>query len=197
MNATFKSWIIANFEIIIFCLVFFGGVLFIAVYDMTLIIEYKDYFLYSAIIIATLTFPINNVGAGFLKYIITLAINVFIAALAYLSPDEIVLSGAIIPCCCLFVGASVFGGMMAHYTHLHFREVVSRRMLYHNSKVNLFGIKWKYILDRFSNISVSLFICLLWLTVTIYFCLNYEQYQIQLNQIYGAYEKYIMRHYLA
>jgi len=186
MNATFKSWIIANFEIIIFCSLIFGGALFVALYDLTLIIKYKDYFLYSAIIIPIFTFPVNNGGAGLLKYIIILAINVFIAVLVYLSPDEIMLSGTIIiPCCCLFIGASIFGGTMAHYTHLHFNEVVSRRMLYHNSKVNLFGIKWKYVLDRFSNITVSLFICLLWLAVTIYFCLNHEQYQVQLNQIYG------------
>jgi hypothetical protein len=54
------------------------------------------------------------------------------------------------------IAGTIFGINLAIFTNRNIDEIVSRRMLYRNSKVQLFEIKWVYTLDRFSGIATSI-----------------------------------------
>jgi hypothetical protein len=49
----------------------------------------------------------------------------------------------------LIIGA-IFGIFVAIYANRNIDEVISRRMLYRNSNVALFEVRWLYIVDRFA-----------------------------------------------
>jgi hypothetical protein len=53
------------------------------------------------------------------------------------------------------VAGIIIGTKLAIYTRQNIDEIVSRRMLYRNSRVSLFSITWLYTLDRFSGIASS------------------------------------------
>jgi membrane protease YdiL (CAAX protease family) len=59
----------------------------------------------------------------------------------------------------VFAVVSLISGWLAYYTYIHYDEVLSRRMLWRNSRVSIFEYRWIYTLDRFCSISVSIVSC--------------------------------------
>ena len=57
----------------------------------------------------------------------------------------------------LFLILGIGGGTkVGAFTHENFFELVSRRMQWRNSNVDMFEVKWKYVFNRFAS-SAALF----------------------------------------
>ncbi|GHV66113.1 hypothetical protein FACS1894199_08850 [Bacteroidia bacterium] len=150
MNNTSKCWLIANFEtvattilVVLYVLValFFQGDV---TEGVTMGLVYGTYCL---IIPGAVVSTPPSFSKTVLIFLLTLGGAVFFLFAENKSalPDWIT---------SLWVVADIVafgvGFFIARYAHVHFSEVVSRRMLYWNSRVSLFEERWKYALDRFS-----------------------------------------------
>lgn len=82
--------------------------------------------------------------------IVNLVILVIIATLIIMGTAQTDRFGHLMPLavctCCISLPLAV---SVAIFTARNFMEVVSRRMLYHSSNVNLFEVKWMYTFNRF------------------------------------------------
>ena len=148
---TFISWIIANFEGVIFCIIFSIIAIFLfsnpPIKDDGTIISHKgllELLILSAVFIGGLTLQTKNAGVGIIKYLLIVA---------FLSWTFLWI---------LFIGSSVIGLISAIYAFLNFDDVVSLRMLYRNSCVSLFEANWLYTIDRFAGLSLSIFLNIGW-----------------------------------
>lgn len=176
---TFKCWLIANFEIFSFVLTaiiasiiyfgFLGSKTVEAETDQetsdSLAILFAVLFAYFVIFIN----PTNKNGVSFFKYIVTLGGLILLTwgvkskGWIMSDPKEVqaIFSRYITYLWIVFSIATVLSGWLAHYTYVNIREVVSRRMLWRNSNVSLFDFSWKYTLDRFCGITISIVLCIL------------------------------------
>jgi NADH:ubiquinone oxidoreductase subunit len=180
-NVTSKSWIIANFEIVIFWFVEIIGLLVIFGYDLLIvgingmaIIILLWIFLSS--IMGALIIPTKNQNTGIGKYIFFIIVGIIVSIVLISVLDDIDKVGVrlsiefgVIGLWILFILASVFGVIIANYAHEHFNEVVSRQILYRNSNVDIFEKKWRYVLARGCSVATSIFLGMLWFVAIIYF----------------------------
>jgi hypothetical protein len=178
MDATTKSWFIANFEIASFvCTVIAGAII------ATIITIIKGGMAVGAALIACVyggfflslfTIPTKLESLGVTKYILFLLISVLFTCAICMSEEETpyYVTFILYSYWGIFIAGSYFGGVIARYTYRNFQEVVSRRMLYRNSNVSLFEIKWRYVLDRFTNITCSLILCFIYLLLIILFSIG-------------------------
>lgn len=162
---TFFSWVIANFEGILFCIIFSIAAIFLfnntPINDDGTIVSHKGLLkllTLSAVFIGGLTLQTKNVGVGIIKYLLVLAILIWKPGL-----DDSQLLNHWTFLWTLFIGSSVIGSMFAFYAFSNFDDVVSCRMLYYNSDVSLFEEEWKYTIERFTGISLSIFLNIGWL----------------------------------
>jgi hypothetical protein len=158
MRGTAKAWMIANFEIIIsivlsiimipFYLLFISSrdadcgyltilmLLVAAPYGVVTRSIMMNIFFYLIVLILLLIFYVDTVITYAEKY----------ESLTWIKPYYLF----------MFLFASVVAFFCSRYAKNNFHEVTSRRMLYRNSNVSLFEMKWKYTIDRFCNISLFL-----------------------------------------
>jgi hypothetical protein len=168
MIDTFKSWLIANFEITV------GG-LIIAITGIYTCMsvessQLRDVFIIylglSAVFVIFIV-PTTNGVVGMGKYILLIVCG---ALAQYFSeePKHAIILKMLPYYWGLLLICSIIGVFIARYVYLHFDEVVSRRMLWRNSNVELFDIEWKYVLDRFSGIVCTLMFGTVWSALIIY-----------------------------
>ena len=153
---TFISWIIANFEGVIFCIIFSIIAIFLfsnpPIKDDGTIISHKgllELLILSAVFIGGLTLQTKNAGVGIIKYLLIVAFLIWRPGL-----DDSLIQN--------FLSWSVIGLISAIYAFLNFDDVVSLRMLYRNSCVSLFEANWLYTIDRFAGLSLSIFLNIGW-----------------------------------
>jgi len=177
MNSTFRCWIIANFEIAMFWLVTILGGLFFLIFasdKADILHKYSKLLLGCGLFTFALNTPTKSAGFQYGKYIIMLVVAIF-AMWSMKEPsgnltleDMVKFKHLFTWFWILFSIASVISGVLAYYAYSNIDEVLSLRMLYRNSNVGLFEYTWKYTLDRFCNITVSIVTSILWLVIIIY-----------------------------
>jgi hypothetical protein len=150
MSTTSKSWLIANLETVATTILIVLYVLIALVWQgnvtegITIGLVYSCYCL-------ILPGAVVSVPPSFAKTILIFLLTLAGAVLFLFAKDTTVLSGWMISLWVLVDSiAFVAGFCIARYAHVHFSEVLSRRMLYWNSRVSIFEEQWKYALDRFS-----------------------------------------------
>lgn len=126
---TFISWIIANFEGVIFCIIFSIIAIFLfsnpPIKDDGTIISHKgllELLILSAVFIGGLTLQTKNAGVGIIKYLLIVAFLIWRPGL----DDSLIqnfLSWTFL--WILFIGSSVIGLISAIYAFLNFDDVVS------------------------------------------------------------------------
>ena len=130
---TFISWIIANFEGVIFCIIFSIIAIFLfsnpPIKDDGTIISHKgllELLILSAVFIGGLTLQTKNAGVGIIKYLLIVAFLIWRPGL----DDSLIqnfLSWTFL--WILFIGSSVIGLISAIYAFLNFDDVVSLRII--------------------------------------------------------------------
>lgn len=165
---TFKYWLVANFEIFLgLFTIIVGAILmftFISFPEDGDIVKLKiiSYFSISALFLILLTFPTKNDKKGLALIILLLLPLIVISIIKGIEdyPFSIEKTNILLRWCWIFFSVGIIiSGPLAYYTYVNIDEVVSRRMLYRNSNVDLFEFTWKYVLDRFFSITASIFIC--------------------------------------
>jgi hypothetical protein len=184
MSTTFKCWLIANFEIVFFWIVFIaGGIWFFRSVDR---IPMLPIFVPSATFIAAFTFPTKKGSIQFGKYFVMIGFGIFFTYLSnqpVATEDEMetvmILKKIMSQFWIVLPIASVISLFLAVYTYRHVDEVISRRMLYRNSRVSLFEYSWRYTLERFCSIAVATVIFIVWIlsmqVVSEYLTIEYLQ----------------------
>lgn len=171
MRKTFICWVIANFEIAIF------GFSFIIIGLWSCLtagfkVEVIISLLISASLVQILTFPSKKGKFQFGRYLFMTGAGIFFT-IVYNLPDItdnfseymgllMLIQGSILLFWIIFLIASLISIIPAIYTYRHINEVISRRMSYRNSKVNLFEYSRLYTLDRFCSITISIIVCSSW-----------------------------------
>lgn len=158
-QSTFGAWFIANYEVFSTLLLFvvYVACFFVSgVYDVVrgLAADGEGEAVWLVLLLGALcvlfakTFfyvPVANRGADW----ITLVVNVVWVVLIYnkLNGSE---ADGFVGVMLAEVGVSfVWALLLARSTYRNFDEVVSRRMLYRNSRVELFSGAWSYTMNRF------------------------------------------------
>lgn len=136
---TFKSWLIANLEIV-YCLLLVLIIVGVALFgDIP-----KNTWLIVALISLCVFLPaIVGIKHGFIGFLIG-----GIGSAIWLIP-VIVDSNKSTLLIVFAAIAFVTGVLLAIYAYMHFDDVVSRRFLYRNSAVSVFEESWKYAFNRF------------------------------------------------
>ena len=185
---SFISWVIANFEGIIF----FGVCVISAIFPFCFVndIETIGEIIYSfamiMFFITIVTFQTKSIMAGVFKYLLGVAFTIwgtkFCVQLDLHSDVLSILLDYFGLIRLLFMAGSVIGLISAIYAYSNFNDVISRRILYHNSNVSLFEMRWSYVIDRFTNISFTTFIHFCWLRILMEF-MNHMQYLYDLIKL--------------
>ena len=183
MNSTFKCWLIANFEIVFFWLTTILGVLFFLVFSDKNFENFENKNSYDfmkvvlmyGIFVFVFNTPTKNGAFQYGKYIVLLGLAIIFIFYSEAPESQFNIEDKetfnrffLWPFGALFVTASGISGWLSYYTYKNIYEVLSRRMLYRNSNVSLFEYTWKYTLDRFCNITVSIVTCIPWLALLIF-----------------------------
>ena len=169
MNSTFKSWLIANFEIfvtvILAIIIIPLHAIFIGKWDLGSLVL-PAFLIFIPFALAA-TPP--NLIESILSYLVALAGCVYFIVSG--PPEEFKelrwLASGFLP---ILIGASVIGFFLARYAYRNFDEILSHRMLYLNSSASLFEMQWKYTLDRFCNISFSIVFGIIAIAVMVAWC---------------------------
>lgn len=156
-EAPFRSWTLANFEILANILICATAIIvaFVRVPSEEIADAYWVVQYYSAIPLICICALLGETSAiGFLSDLVRLlvCVGVVVGGLYYFKEDaaayqyyKSALTAAIV--------AAVAGGLLAiagmRFAYSNFEEVVSRRMRYRNSSVDLFDVQWKYAFNRF------------------------------------------------
>ena len=167
MGTTFRCWLIANFEIIMYLLLLIvSAILLFSISDLE---NAFKIFAYSAIFAGMLSFPTNRGVFQFGKYLFLVVIGILmtIGANDQKYASDVMVSLIINKFWTVFIIASVISAFIAVYTYINIDEVLSRRMLWRNSNVSIFEYSLLYTLDRFCNISLSIVVCTFWLWLVI------------------------------
>ena len=176
MNSTFKSWLIANFEIFATAVL---AVIFVPSYAI-FIGDWQDMgkmFMLVLIIVAP-AIPATVPKEGVETILAILDILFYLAILGggiYFTvtglPEEYkdlqVLLYLFYP---VFIGVSVLSFFLARYAYRNFYDVVSIRMLYQNSNASVFEVKWRYALDRFCKITYSMILGIFSILTFVFAC---------------------------
>ncbi|MDR1584085.1 MAG: hypothetical protein LBS55_12685 [Prevotellaceae bacterium] len=170
---TFKYWMVANFEIISTIVAGLISLLLALCFynekqhpDMS-----KGKFIVSIIFVLLMSCA-QAKGRFFSigKYILILiVILLYFIAVVFISKAEEVSTAIGMPAAAVvfafifLVAGTIVGIKLAIFTNRNIDEIVSRRMLYRNSSVQLFEIKWVYTLDRFAGVasSVTIGLCVM------------------------------------
>jgi hypothetical protein len=161
---TFKYWMVANFEIISAVVTGLITILLVlCFYNEEQHPNESTGMMIGEVIFMFFLSCVQGKARFFslIKYIIIVLLG--IAALFV--PNEGDATVAIPTTVCVYgwiflVAGTIIGINLAIFTNRNIDEIVSRRMLYRNSAVQLFEIKWLYTLDRFAGIASSVAICL-------------------------------------
>jgi len=169
MNSTFKCWLIANFEIVACVFTLIAGCIYIFLIKSVSFAETNDShlgLLYFSLLVFNV--PTKNAPYQFVKYFLLLGFAIAVTVMMKQDPEFAAESKKYITWLWIFiVSVSAISGWLAHYVYNNIAEVVSRRMLYVNSRVSLFEYTWKYTLDRFCNIAFAIVSCTICLVATI------------------------------
>jgi len=165
---TFKCWLIANFEIVMFLLTLI--ISSIVVWGVAGGIKNEsalEAYFYVLALVAMFSLPTKRGVLQFGKYILMLGGIILlmwgVKKGGWVTDiEEIEMYNRFFTWFWVaFSIATAISIWFAIYTYVNIHEVVSRRMLYRNSNVNLFEFSWLYTLDRFCNITVSIVTCTL------------------------------------
>jgi hypothetical protein len=173
---TFKYWMVANFEILAVVVAGFISILLVLCFYNEE--QHPDMSTGNMIgMVIFISFLICMQGksryTSLIKYLIVLLFCVIAAIVIFVGPIED--EGFKIPrivavfFVIFFVAGTIIGVKLAIFTNRNIDEIVSRRMLYRNSSVALFEIKWVYTLDRFAGVASSITLCLGSMTYLIYY----------------------------
>lgn len=174
-NTTFRCWLIANFEIVLFWFTVIIGSLLLFITDREKFLNLSDtrqndlisaHFV-SIVILAIFNVPTKRAAFQYGKFLVMIGVVVIImlnmTQMDFSSYESELMNRLVAWFWIIFSIASIIGGWLAYYTYNNMGEVLSRRMLYRNSNVSLFEFTWKYTLDRFCNITVSIVTCIGWI----------------------------------
>jgi hypothetical protein len=158
MSTTFKSWLVANLELVT------AVVLSVIIIPLYVIFAGKDtpvdrasgelgdfftIFFFLLVIPYVLVSIPPRLIIGIVIYLLILGLGICLFFLENEKTGEHIFRLFSIAYLSVFVGASVLSFFIARYAKYNFDELVSRRMLYRNSRVGLFEIEWEYTIDRF------------------------------------------------
>jgi hypothetical protein len=132
-------------------LIIVGSLLFIFSPDAAGALKVVAYFAFISFIC---TWPTKKGALQFGRYFLVLGAAILCTLGAH-QPDHEISQGVWF-IWINFAAASAIALWPAIYAYRNIDEVVSRRMLYRNSNVSLFEFSWKYALDRFCNITVTI-----------------------------------------
>ena len=155
-QSAFLSWLIANFEQALFWICTIVGVLFLFLFasdSLIIHLQNLNFTLGFGIGVFIVAIPTKSGIFNTIKYFVVVG-SIF---LILLGQEKVFWFWVV------FSFASAISGYMAYYAYVNIDDVLSRRMLYRNSSASLFEYTWKYVWDRFSNISVSIITCVTWL----------------------------------
>lgn len=164
---TFKCWLIANFEIVMFLLTVIVSI--IAIWGFADIKNENAVTMCLCVLalVAIFSLPTKRGVLQFGKYILMLGGIILLmwgvkkgGWVTDINEKEM-FERFITWFWAVFSIATAISIWFAIYTYVNIHEVVSRRMLYRNSNVNLFEFSWLYTLDRFCNVTVSIVTCTL------------------------------------
>jgi hypothetical protein len=165
MESTSKCWLIANFEIVAYVLTLIVSILLLLLGRLFGLMDFEkvgEVIGYSALIAALLSLPTKRGVFQYGRYVLLLLPGIGMFMGTGEAPVWV-----IILYWTVLVIVSIISGVIAAYAYDNIDEVVSRRMLYRNSNVSLFEFTWRYTLDRFCSIAVSILVCGIWLLVMI------------------------------
>ena len=179
MNTTFKCWLIANFEIVFLILMGIAAAIFLFIFadfskvdalSEALSEEERKWIFLGPFFLIALNSPTKSGGFQFGKYFVLLGAAIVITLItkqSELAADYENLKPLVRWFWIVFPFATVISIWLASFTRANISEVLSRRMLYRNSNVSLFEYTWKYVLDRFCNISFAIISCTIGFVVMI------------------------------
>ena len=182
--STFKCWLVANFEIALFWLTMIVGGIFFLIFanpKAEIFEKYAHILIFGSLFVWAFTTPTTSSAFQYGKYFVMVGAFIllwwgFKEGIKEAPPETFVekMLGLVLTGggWVFFAITSAISGWLAHFTYRNIDEVLSRRMLYRNSNVSLFEYTWKYVLDRFCNISFSIVTCTVWLAVIIIISLN-------------------------
>ena len=139
---TFKSWLVANLEIV-YVLALILIILATALFGD---LSGDDWVVVVCVSILQLIISFMSIKHGFVGFIVSMVFGVGVLLFFFLR--EIV-AERIPHLLVIGVVALVSGIVIAIYSYQHFDEVVSRRFMYRNSNVSVFEQAWKYAFNRF------------------------------------------------
>lgn len=184
MGVTFRCWLIANFEIVMYVFsLIITAILFFGIIDLdkaeAVAAIFKAYVGF-AMFAGMMSLPSKKSTFQFGKYVffVIIAIIVTISVRRELATVDETMRLMIKLLWIVFIIATVISAVIAVYTYKNIDEVLSRRMLYRNSNVGIFEYSWKYALDRFCNISLSIVISTFWISGVIILIREIKQFVV-------------------
>lgn len=182
MNSTSKCWLIANLEIITFGIAAAITGLAAIVHRakiLPLLNEDAGEIIFFFLFSCTLFHPTRKLCFGIIKYFgLTLAHVLYSVLVLKFSSNAHETVIAVWITWAIFVASSSIGGWTAYNSNQNIDEVVSLRMLYKNSSVDLFEITRKYSINRFCVISFSLSAFIYWMIFLRMYIINQCKYLI-------------------
>lgn len=138
---TFKSWLIANLEIVYYLLLALI-IIGVALFGDFGVEEWGTIVVISLLLLVTSVMSIKHGLAGLLAATIIGASIAYFRMITLFTPQQhkylLIIT----------IVAAVLGVVVAIYAYSHFDDVVSRRFLYRNSGVSVFEYAWKYAFNR-------------------------------------------------
>jgi len=136
---TFKSWLIANLEIV------FSFFLALIVLGAIMFGDFDAEYLTTIVGVSAIVFVIafTCLKHGLIGFVVGCICSGILLVPAFLE------SGRAVLLIVFAVVAVIVGVLMAIYAYSNFDEVVSRRFMYRNSAVSVFEESWKYAFNRF------------------------------------------------
>lgn len=168
MSNTIKYWLVANLEVLLACaLILFVVLGYLWTDILGLNTEENNgklgiVFFGPLLVCAAINHPAGASG-DFVKLIIWLGVFVLFI---FFPEDGISIKFQIAATLSLLISGFI-AIMIAGFAYRNIGEIVSRRMLYRNSRVSLFDITWKYTLNRFTIVFLYLLTICIFLMICI------------------------------
>lgn len=151
---TFNAWLIANVEtvttvllIVFYELWYFTGGDEVLKFNSTAAGAVLGLLLMPLMKIAVGGYPSRNTFADFFNLLIAVVVYTLIFVVAH---NVAALHGMIAPAVVVALVSLMMAVIASVFTGRHMDEVVTLRMLYVNSNVDMFELKWKYTINRFT-----------------------------------------------
>jgi hypothetical protein len=161
MGNTFKFWLVANFGVIITVIATIIAVVVALGIEsseettkgeLVLRISFITYFC-----TMLMCFPLKKMSEIFGRYFFMIGVGIMVVCFKEDFAIDPALSKFPTICWITLSCATVIATLIAIFVYRNFEEVVSRRMLYRNSAVEMFDSRLKYTLGQFMNISSAIF----------------------------------------